>query len=145
MQVNKPFSQQHYDEDDNAKYQIMAWLETKGHKCRINPDRYGIDILAERWGKQFQFEIEVKHNWSGRLFPFQTVHFSARKRKFITVDCESWFVMLNNERSHALFILDDHVLASPVVWKNTKYSQNEAFVEVDVQHGIFRNLNEEVK
>jgi len=32
-----------------------------------------------------------------------------------------------------------------MVYKDAKHSQNEAFVEVDVQHGIFRNLNEEVK
>ena len=66
--MNKPFSQQHYDEDDHAKYQILEWLRTKDYKCEINPDQYGIDILGKRWGKNFQFEVEVKHNWHGQFF-----------------------------------------------------------------------------
>lgn len=143
--MSKPFSQQQYDLDDDAKYQIMGWLETKGYRCRINPDLYGIDVLGERWGRQFQFEVEVKHNWHGRIFPFESVHFSVRKRKFVSLDAETWFVMLNSERSHALFIDGERFLRSPIVAKDTKYSVNEAFVEVDIHWAIFRDLLEEAE
>lgn len=143
--MNKPFSQQHYDDDDWAKYQIIEWLERKGYEAWVNPDRFGIDILATRWGKQFAFEVEVKHNWRGRYFPYEQVHFSARKRKFVSLDVETWFVMLNHERTHALLIDGEHILAAPLINKNTKYSANESFVEVDIQWGIFRDLIEEAE
>jgi len=143
--VNKPFSQQHYDEDDWAKYQIIDWLQGKGYEAWINPDKFGIDILATRWGRQFAFEVEVKHNWRGRYFPYEQIHFSARKRKFVVLDVETWFVMLNHERTHALLIDGEHILTAPIENKNTKYSQNEAFVAVDIQWAIFRDLKEEAK
>lgn len=143
--MSKVFSQDHYDQDDYAKYQIIEWLERKGYKAWVNPDKFGIDILATRWGKQFAFEVEVKHNWQGQFFPYEFVHFSARKRKFVSLDAETWFVMLNHERSHALFIDGEHFMAAQTISKHTKYSQNEAFVEIDIHWAIFRNLLEEAE
>lgn len=144
--MGKVFSQEHYNQDDVAKFQIIAWLEKQGYKAWVNPDQYGIDLLAERWGRKFQFEVEVKHNWKGVIFPFDNVHFSGRKRKFCSLDAETWFVMLNHERTHALFIDGEHFInSSRIVMKDTKYSQNEAFVEVDIHWAIFRDLIEEAK
>ena len=102
--MSKVFSQEHYEQDDSAKYQIIEWLEQRGHKAFVNPNKYGIDILALRFGRQFAFEVEVKHNWKGRFFPFEQIHFSARKQKFVELNVETWFVMLNHYRTHALFI-----------------------------------------
>ena len=143
--MNKVFSQDHYEQDDHAKYQIIEWLERKGYKAWVNPDKFGIDILATRWGKQFAFEVEVKHNWRGKFFPYEMVHFSARKRKFVSLDADTWFVMLNHKRSHALFFNGEHFMAAPITNKDTKYSQNEAFVEIDIHWAIFRDLLEEAE
>lgn len=143
--MSKVFSQEHYEQDDWAKYQIIGWLERNGYIAWVNPDRFGIDILAKRWGKDFQFEVEVKHNWRGQFFPYERIHFSARKRKFISFDAETWFVMLNHERTHALFIDGEHFMAAPIASKDTKYSQNEAFVEIDIHWAIFRDLTEEAE
>ncbi len=143
--MGKVFSQEHYDQDDWAKYQIIEWLEGKGYKAWVNPDQFGIDILATRWGRQFAFEVEVKHNWRGRYFPYEQIHFSARKKKFVALDVETWFVMLNHDRTMALLVDGEHILAAPIANKNTKYSQNEAFVSVDIQWAIFRDLKEEAK
>lgn len=143
--MSKVFSQEHYDQDDWAKYQIIEWLEGKGYKAWVNPDQFGIDILATRWGRQFAFEVEVKHNWRGRYFPFEQIHFSARKKKFVALDVETWFVMLNHDRTMALLVDGEHILAAPISNKDTKYSQNEAFVSVDIQWAIFRDLTEEAK
>jgi len=54
-------------------------------------------------------------------------------------------VMLNHERSHALFIDGEHFMAAPITNKDTKYSQNEAFVEIDIHWAIFRDLLEEAE
>ena len=143
--MSKVFSQEHYEQDDWAKYQIIEWLEGKGYKAWVNPHQFGIDILATRWGRQFAFEVEVKHNWRGRYFPYEQIHFSARKKKFVALDVETWFVMLNHDRTMALLVDGEHILAAPIANKNTKYSQNEAFVSVDIQWAIFRDLTEEAK
>ena len=143
--MSKVFSQEHYEQDDSAKFQIVEWLNNKGYKSFVNPDKFGIDILALRWGRQFAFEVEVKHNWRGEHFPFDQIHFSARKRKFVEANVETWFVMLNHERTHALLVSGKDFMAAPIVEKNTKYSENELFVEVDFRWGIFRNLKEEAE
>ena len=143
--MSKVFSQEHYEQDDWAKYQIIEWLERKGYEAWVNPYKFGIDVLATRWGRQFAFEVEVKHNWRGRYFPYEQIHFYARKRKFVALDVETWFVMLNHERNHALFIDGEHFMAAPITNKDTKYSQNEAFVEIDIHWAIFRDLLEEAE
>lgn len=140
--MSKVFDTDHYDSDDWAKYLVLGFLETKGYKVWVNPDRFGIDLLAERRGKKFQFEVEVKHNWHGIFFPFERIHYSARKLKFIDLDSETWFVTLNDEQDRAVFVGGDHLLLSPIIYKRTKYTENEPFVEVDIQWGIFRTLEE---
>jgi hypothetical protein len=84
--MSKVFDQKHYDDDDNAKHQVIAWLESKGFMAWVNSDQFGIDVQGVRKGISYEFEVEVKHNWKGREFPFDTVHFSNRKRKFALGD-----------------------------------------------------------
>ena len=78
----KPFDQTLYQENDDAKHQVIEWLSAEGFEAMVNPDQYGIDILAEKNGQQYEIEVEVKHNWVGERFPFGEVHFPARKKKF---------------------------------------------------------------
>jgi hypothetical protein len=111
----------------------MAW---------VNPDQYGIDVQGVLKGECYEFEVEVKHNWTGAVFPFDTIHFSNRKRKFATADKLTWFVMLNDERTHALLISGATFLAAPVVTKNTIYTQAEQFVAIPVAQGRLIQLRE---
>jgi hypothetical protein len=76
------------------------------------------------------------------MFPFDTIHFSNRKRKFATGDKLTWFVMLNDERTHALMISGDKFLSAVVVEKDTIYSTNEQFVAIPVAHGKLITLRE---
>lgn len=140
--VSKVFSEAHYNADDNAKHKIIEWLETRGFMAWVNPDQYGIDVQGVRKGQSFEFEVEVKHNWTGANFPFDTIHFSNRKRKFATADKLTWFVMLNDERTHALMVSGQNFLAAPIVTKNTIYSQGEQFVAIPVEQGKLITLQE---
>ena len=141
--MSKVFSQEHYDQDDSAKYQIIEWLEGKGHKAWVNPDQFGIDILATRWGRQFAFEVEVKHNWRGDVFPFDSVHYSVRKRKFVQPDVHTYFVTVNHERTMLLCIKGEDFMDGKLVQKSTIYTQDEWFVEVPIRKGIFMSLKKE--
>jgi hypothetical protein len=140
--MSKVFDQKHYEDDDNAKHQVIEWLESRGFMAWVNPDQFGIDVQGVRQGKSYEFEVEVKHNWKGESFPFDTIHFSARKRKFAQPDLFTWFVMLNNERTHAVLVSGKDFCAAPVVEKNTIYSSGERFVAIPVSQGMFKPLRE---
>ena len=133
--MNKVFSEEHYNSDDNAKHKVIEWLVTQGFMAWVNPDQYGIDVQGVHQGRCYEFEVEVKHNWTGLTFPFDSIHFSNRKRKFATADKLTWFVMLNDERTHALMISGEQFLAAPVVVKDTIYTKAEQFVAIPVAQG----------
>ena len=47
----KEFSQSLYDENDDAKHQIIEWLEQRGFMAWVNEDQYGIDVQGLKMGK----------------------------------------------------------------------------------------------
>lgn len=129
--MKKPFDVELYDADDNAKYTIIEWLYNNGFVAWVNPDKYGIDVLATRDGDQYGFEVEVKHNWQGEKFPFRTVHFSARKQKFI--GWNHFFTMLNDDRTCVLVVDEQALRSAEIVSKQTKYTSDELFIAVPKQ------------
>lgn len=137
--ANKPFDEAQYNADDNAKYDIISWLERNRFTAWVNPDQYGIDVLADRDGDRYGFEVEVKHNWQGDQFPFSTVHFSARKQKFI--GWNHFFTMLNDERTCVLVVDEAALRASPVVEKATKFTEAELFIAVPKKACVIFRLN----
>jgi len=129
----KPFSQELYDNDDKAKHLVIDFLESNGWDAWVNPDTYGIDLLAlDPNGIEYQIEVEVKHNWSGRTFPYHTLHFADRKRKFIDSDRMTMFFTVNHENTHALVAFDEALSVAPTIVKDTIYTQGEKFIEVSV-------------
>jgi hypothetical protein len=122
----KPFSQELYNDNDNAKDLAIKWLGHNGIEAWVNPNTYGIDLMSN----SLSYEVEVKHNWRGSSFPFKTVHFPYRKMKFAKDD--SMFIMFNHERTHALMIDGKLVAGSKNVTKDTIYTKGEKFIEVDV-------------
>lgn len=130
---SKQFDSSHYEADDNAKERVIAWMGGFGWNAYVNPDQYGIDVLAERGERRLAVEVEVKHNWTGQRFPFSTVHFSARKAKFAQVlEREVWFSMLNDERNRILLVGGEIVAQADIVEKATIYTNNERFIQVPV-------------
>jgi hypothetical protein len=130
----KPFDQTLYQENDNAKELIINWLNTDDeHHAYVNPDQYGIDILCDTaYERRYYYEVEVKHNWSGERFPFGEVHFPARKLKFAKKypEEDTYFVMLNSERTHALIVDGFDFNRGKIVRKNTSKMDGDFFVEV---------------
>ena len=143
--MRKPFSKELYDDDDSAKFLVLEWLETRGFVVFVNPDEYGIDLLGRYNGMDYAFEVEVKHNWRGSVFPFDSVHYSARKRKFIQPDVRTYFVTVNHERTWLLIVGWHDFMSGSLVEKSTIYTKNEWFVEIPIRRVIFRELNMEGK
>lgn len=137
----KPFDQALYDSDDNAKHDLIGWLEREnGFMAWVNDDQFGIDVIAIKDGQQFEFEVEVKHNWNSEGFPFDTAHWSARKLKFAMPSKFNWFVMFSASRESALFASGATILDCPIVTKDTKYTSAEKFVAVPLGRCILRRI-----
>lgn len=125
--MTKEFSQSLYEQDDSAVLNVIAWLLDAGWKASVNPDKYGIDVLAvDPTGRPWDIEVEVKHSWRGSRFPFKDVHISARKKKFIS--SRSIFMMVNDDRSYALAFRGE--LLRPGVVKSTRFTDGEEFLSV---------------
>lgn len=126
--MSKPFDPELYAKDDAAKHKVRAWLHRLGYPAKVNPDTYGIDLIAELPERTVGWEVEVKHAWTGVGFPFATVHIADRKRKFANDNC--YFLMLNDPRTHILSITAEQVRQAPTVYKQTIYTKREGFIEV---------------
>jgi Holliday junction resolvase-like predicted endonuclease len=125
----KPFDPTLYKTDDPAKDKVLRWLEHRGYKAKVNPDQYGIDLLAERDGKTIGIEVEVKHNWKEQAFPYQTVHIASRKLKFFETE-DNHLMMLNDDWSFGLSFSAEQIRAAEVIKKDTIYTQQELFIEL---------------
>lgn len=136
----KPFSQELYDADDNAKLLMLAWLCKYQPELnwRINPDDYGIDLICD---SDWTVEVEVRHSWRGHTFPFSIVHLPKRKTKFNKDG--AFFVVINHERTHALVIDSYSVAASPTVYKDTKYTFSEPFIAINLHECLTINMTAE--
>lgn len=128
----KPFSNAQYDADDDAKIQVAEYASRYWaiDNVRVNPNQYGIDLIGDVNGISAGIEVEVKHNWSGPNFPFSTVHFSARKTKFLAEAQMVYFCMVNHERTHMVAIEHGGFHESKLVQKSTKVSQGEWFIQI---------------
>jgi hypothetical protein len=130
--MTKKFSQFLYDRDDQAKELVINYLKSRGYDAWVNPDQYGVDVMACKDGDVFEIEVEVKHNWKGKDFPYNSVHFSERKRKFIKESAFNIFWMLNDDWSWALLIDGLQMSEAPTIVKDTIYTTAECFIAIPV-------------
>jgi hypothetical protein len=133
----KPFSPELYAADDNAKLLMLAWLLKWQPELnwRVNPDDYGIDLVCD---SHWTVEVEVRHSWTGHTFPFATLHLPWRKNKFAADG--AFFIVMNHERTYALVVDSASVAAAPTVWKDTKYTVAERFIEIGIHECLTINL-----
>jgi len=81
----RKFNQEDYDRCDTyAKEKVMHYLSEYGHKIIQSEEDYKHDIITEKNGHTFYFEVEVKTNYpftDRGTFPFPTVSFLGRKER----------------------------------------------------------------
>ncbi len=139
----KPFDPQLYERDDIAKFFVIDWLRAINIEAKVNPDPYGIDLLATSSNGDYQIEVEVKQNWSGWRFPFQTLHYSARKAKFLKDGIQTRFITLNKEWTYAAVVNGESFRSAQKIKKDTIYTNNELFIEIPLNEIDFYKTNDE--
>lgn len=140
--MKKPFDKATYDRDDAAKLKVIELFDRWGCPLRENADQYGIDLIGkDPWTDDvFGVEVEVKHNWTGPVFPFETIHYSARKLKFVDWMPQLHIATLNTEHTHVL-ILDVHKYDSArMVRKQTSVTDSEWFMEFTLEHATINRV-----
>lgn len=130
--AGKPFDKALYDQDDQAKLVVVGFLETRRFDAWVNEDQFGVDVLADRDGERWQFEVEVKHGWSGEDFPFGSLHYAARKLKWAH-EPRTWYCTLNDEWDRMLVVSGEVLMMCDVVFKDTIYTTDEPFIEVPLE------------
>lgn len=126
--TNKPFDQKLFDENDNAareKTKHLFSLYRPTEQVIDNPDIYAQDLVIV--GKGF-IEVEVKHNWGKGRFPFDSLHISYRKEKF--VDGVTNFVIWSSNLLACAIVSPETMRIAYVVEKDTKLTKNELFYEI---------------
>ena len=134
MTVRKKFDKKLYSNNDPAKLMAISYFERRNRTAIVNPDDYGIDLIVD--GK-FYCEVEVKHNWKGSKFPFNTVQIPERKSKFTVLDKPVMFMIINSEHTHALLMKGTDVSESPLKEVKNKFvSDGEMFYQVPIDKTI---------
>jgi hypothetical protein len=112
------FNQESFDENDGIGRQLLtAFLRKKCHNVSNNGDKYGIDLVSEKDGLDYKWEVEMKSKrpWTCREdFPFKTVSFLKRKAKW--KEDTFWYVIICKETNAALFCRSDIIF-------NEKYKE----------------------
>ena len=127
--VYKKFDKELFDKNDSiARSKAKEYFLSKGQEVKDNEDKYGPDLVL---GSGINVELEVKHSWKGRKFPFKTVQIPERKEKFAKIGC--LFVMFNSDLTSGFLIQSKDILESPKVEVSNKFVKSgEKFFQIDI-------------
>lgn len=142
MQTKKFSTYHHTKYDKPAKTAITKWLQKQGWECKENPDRLGIDLIATSPnGHTWQIEVEVKNKWQTGTFKYDTLHIAGRKEKFITKN--TIHITINELFTHFVLVPTHTLQNSTRITKNTIYTQNEKFIEIQIKDCTIHRLEEQ--
>ena len=140
--MSKPFDKKLYDENNDLAINVVkSYLLSTGlyglyqrplEEMYKEGDYYMVLLST---GQRVLIEVERKVVWDSDSFfkKFNTVHIPYRKK-----DSKSQiFAMVNKSCNQIAITHMSKVLSSPVVSKNTKYTENEKFFEVNLDQFKF--------
>jgi hypothetical protein len=142
------FNQQSFDENDGIGRQLLtAFLEKKRHNVSNNRDKYGIDLVSEKDGVEYKWEVEMKSKrpWTCMDdFAFKTVSFLNRKAKW--KEDTFWYVIICTETRAALMcrsdIIFDEQYKEKLYINTAQRKGTDEFYRVPKEKCIFVPANE---
>ena len=138
MPIKRPFHKSlHEKHDAPAKEAMIEYLKKiKKVEAWENPNRYGIDVLTDK----YLYEVEVKASWKTDDYKYKDLHIPYRKLKWCN-DPNVRFVVMNGPMTVGAFVKAIDVLKSPVEWF-TFYGYTEQFFVIDLDKVKFTPLKE---
>lgn len=132
--IRKRFDRDLFNETDGtARDSAKKYWTALGHTVEDHPDRYAVDLIVNTETTTFYCEVEIKKVWKGPEFKYDTLQIPERKSKFAKLDKPAYFMIFNNERSHAFICSHTDLLDSPVVEVPNKYVyKGEMFFQVPI-------------
>jgi len=132
--IRKRFDRDLFNEtDETARDAAKKYWTSLGHTVENHPDRYAVDLIVDTGRETFYCEVEIKKVWKGVEFKYDTLQIPERKAKFAKLDKPAYFMVFNNERSHAFICSHTDLLGSPIVEVPNKYVyKGELFFQVPI-------------
>lgn len=126
----KQFNRQLYNTYDTMGKNIaISFLTALGYRIENTDEAYGShDFVVSKDGIEKKVEVECKTSWKGVAFPYNT-HSVPYRKLCSNADI---FIQVNASGDCLATCPMKDVKTSPVIRKNTIYTQNEAFFNVPV-------------
>ena len=130
----KEFDQQLHDVYDRCSTDVIKKYVLKKHDGAVVKKYphgdYGVDLFVKINSHSHYIEVEVKTSWKEGLFPYKSIHIPARKHKHLFLDHPVWFVVMRQDFRAFVYISGTDLVDK--VTKNTKYSKDEEFFDIDM-------------
>ena len=143
------FRQDDYDElNDLSIKKVSSYLERRGYLVPYKKEDYDIDIVAYKGDQEYRVEVEVrtKLTWTSENdFPFDTVSFLGRKKKYQD-NKPFWYFLVSNDMKHFLYCSSDDIFKEE--YRKVKKINTEKRFGTDSAYHVpkhkchFRNINE---
>lgn len=121
----KPFSKELYEKYDAlGKQMVKSFMIQNGYTFVNDEEAYkSHDIVFSKNGDEIRVEVQVCTSWNTLKFPYPTMNMPIRK-KHNTCDL---FVTVSKSGSSLIIIPMETMLNSPIITKNTCYTNGEKF------------------
>lgn len=139
--MRKQFSRVLFDENDAIGKHVGIHYASQLEDeiiIRVEPTKYGVDLVAT--GKKHHYiECEVKYNWKGGPFPYETIQVLGRKEKYFKQG--AGLILVSANMQDFLYLSAKQILAAPKVKVRNKYVyEGEEFFQVPAKKAKYFEL-----
>lgn len=132
----KPFSPGNYEKYSPLEKQTIEKINLNNYSIMKNPDKYGIDLLITYKDKIIAgLEVESHAKYWENEFPFKTVHFLGRKKKY--KENNNFYIMISAECKNCVLLPFNELLDEYLVIQNNESCKNEPIYDIPKEKCIF--------
>ena len=127
----KAFSRILYDQYNQSGIETAcSFLRQQGYEIVNTLDNAFVlyDFIVSKDGREYKVEVEITEKWIGRAFPYRNMSVPYGKKDSIA----DFYIRTNPSGSALFFLPMRQVLQAPVIRKDTCYTRNEAFFNLNV-------------
>ena len=146
--ARKNFDRKLYEKNDTiAKECSCNLLEATKYNEIEKSKKTQVDLKVFKGDSHvFNIECEIKRVWKTKDFPYESVQFPERKKKFTDLQKPTLFVMFNADQSSYLVVLDRDLAKSPINMVRNKYIRyGENFFQVPLEKVYFNDIKSAIK